>query len=518
MTELVERAARPTTPERYSGPQLAGGPDGPAELRRLLDIVLTALVDGGAARGGPLPPGDPSELRREVRSTLGEVLPDEGAGPGVLGPMARMFARGAADLADPAWSAHLLCPPLALSVAADVAATALNADLASWDQTPAGIVLEGEIMAALAELVGFDPTAAAGVVTSGGTESNFMGLLLARDAVRPRYAGAASALGPGSGRLRIFTSRVAHFSIQRNAALLGLGASAVVPVDVDERYRMDPQALRAAMNRSAAAGDVPLLVVATAGTTDFGSIDPLREIVPIARAHGASVHVDAAYGGGVLFSDRLSGLLDHIHSVDSLSLDLHKFGWQSVGAGVFLARRAETFDPLAVRAAYLNPEDDEDAGYTSHLGRSLLTTRRGDVFKIAVTLRALGRSGLGALVETCCDRARYAADRVQAEPRLELVAEPTLSTVVFRYRPTQDDPANSDRINAGLRRRLLRSGTAVIGRTDLTGGPGGIRLKFTTLNPRTTEADVRALVDSVIAAGAAEEEAQRTNPVEPKAN
>ncbi|GAA2746724.1 pyridoxal phosphate-dependent decarboxylase family protein [Kitasatospora cinereorecta] len=518
MTDTVERAARPTTSERYSGPPLAGGPGGPAELRRLIDIVLTSLVDGAAARGGPLPAGDPSELKREVLSSLGEVLPEEGAGPDVLGPLARMFAWGASDLADPAWSAHLLCPPLALSVAADVAATALNADLASWDQTPAGIVLEGEVIAALAELVGFDPATAAGVVTSGGTESNFMGLLLARDAVRPRHPGAADAPGPGGGRLKIFASRVAHVSVRRNAALLGLGTSAVVPVDVDENYRMDPRALHAAMERAAAAGDAPLLVVATAGTTDFGSIDPLREIVPIARAWGASVHVDAAYGGGVLFSDRLSGLLDYIEAVDSVSLDLHKFGWQPVGAGVFLARRAETFDPLAVRAAYLNPEDDEEAGYTSNLGRSLLTTRRGDVFKIAVTLRALGRSGLGALVDTCCERARYAADRVRAEPRLELVAEPTLSTVVFRYRPAQDDPVSSDRINAGLRRRLLRGGTAVIGRTDLTGEAGGIRLKFTTLNPTTTEADVRGLIASVIAAGVAEEEARCANATDNRSN
>lgn len=140
------------------------------------------------------------------------------------------------------------------------------------------------------------------------------------------------------------------------------------------------------------------------------------------------------------------------------------------------------------------------------------------MFKIAVTLRALGRSGLGALVDTCCERARYAADRVRAEPRLELVAEPTLSTVVFRYRPAQDDPVSSDRINAGLRRRLLRGGTAVIGRTDLTGEAGGIRLKFTTLNPRTTEADVRGLIASVIAAGVAEEEARCANATDNRSN
>lgn len=503
MTEMDSWADIPRS--RADWPPLAGGTSGPAELRRLLDVVLTALVDAGADRGGPIPPGDPSMIRREVRSRLGEALPEAGAGSGVLSPLARMFARGAADLADPAWAAHLLCPPLALSVAADVVATALNADLASWDQTPAGIVLEDEVMGALARLVGFDPSSAAGVITSGGTESNFMGLLLARDVAAASSTG-VNPPGLRNGHLKIFTSKVAHFSVRRNAALLGLGTSAVVPVETDDSYRMDPKRLHEAMSRAAAAGNVPMLVVATAGTTDFGSIDSLPDIVPIARAHGAMVHVDAAYGGGALFSDRLSGLLDQIEAADTVSLDLHKFGWQAVGAGVFLVREENTLAPLAVRAAYLNPKDDEEAGYTSNLGHSLLTTRRGDVFKIAVTLRALGRSTLGAMVETCCDLARYAAVRIKEDSFLELVTQPTLSTVVFRYKPSKVDPTACDWINARLRRRLLQAGTAVIGRTNLTDDEGGVRLKLSILNPRMTEGDIRSLIHSISVAGAIEEE------------
>lgn len=118
--------------------------------------------------------------------------------------------------------------------------------------------------------------------------------------------------------------------------------------------------------------------------------------------------MDAAYGGGALLSDRLAPLLDGIERADSVSLDWHKLGWQPVAAGVFLARRAETYASLARRAVYLNPQDDEEAGYPSLLGLSLRTTRRADAFKIAVTLRTLGRAGLGALVDTCHELARQA--------------------------------------------------------------------------------------------------------------
>src|SRR5205814_6973305 len=165
-----------------------------------------------------------------------------------------------------------------------------------------------------------------------------------------------------------------------------------------------------------------------------GSIDPLRDTAALAAGYGAWLHVDAAYGGGALFSDRLAGLLDGLHKADSVSLDLHKFGWQPVAAGVFLAGSAQALCPLARRVAYLNPADDEEAGYPSLLGRSLRTTRRVDALKVAVTFRALGRRGLGGLVDACHDLALHAAARIADDDRLELAAPPVLSTVVFRYR------------------------------------------------------------------------------------
>ncbi|MEY9950267.1 aspartate aminotransferase family protein [Kitasatospora sp. GAS1066B] len=501
-------------------PPLAGGVAGPAALRPLLTAVLDALTVGAARRGGPLAAGEPGELAAqvvqafgapggtEVTMSLAATAPTDAA---ALIALTELLAHGAADPADPACAAHLHCPPLAVAVAADLAVSVLNPSLDSWDQAPAATVLETELLAELAALVGYRPELAAGVLTSGGTESNLLGLLLARDQLLPGQVeldGVDPALQP-----RIFASRAAHFSIQRAAAVLGLGERAVVPIEVDRDQRMDPAALAAALTAARRAGRLPLAVVATAGTTDTGAIDPLHRCADLAAEHGAWLHVDAAYGGGALLSDKLAPLLEGLHRADSLSLDWHKLGWQPVAAGIFLVRRAESYASLARRAAYLNPADDEAAGYPSLLGRSLRTTRRADAFSIAVTLRTLGRAGLGRLVDRCHELAQAAAELIRTRTELELYCDPLLTTVLFRALPADPagraDPAAVDAFNAELRRRLLASGRAVLGRTELPSPVPGVteglvRLKLTMLNPHTTEAELVRLLDLVV------EEAGRT--------
>ena len=497
---------------------LAGGMGGPDRLAPRIATVLAALALGAAERGGPVPAGRPGQVAGDVADSFGgQLLAASGVGEfAALSQLTAALARGAADPADPRCAGHLHCPPLAIAVAAEVAAAALNQSLDSWDQAPSGTELEPHVIRALAGLVGYEPAAAGGVMTSGGTESNLMGLLLARDAAVRRAFGADAAsagVAAAQGRLRILCSQVAHFSVQRNAALLGLGEEAVVAVPVDADHRMDLAGAADALATLRQQGDTVAAIVGTAGSTDFGSIDPLAGLAELAGEHGAWLHVDAAYGGGALFSDRLAPLLAGLERADSVALDLHKLGWQPIPAGAFVTRRAEAFEPLARRVAYLNPADDEEAGYPTLLGRSLRTTRRADAFKVAVTLRALGKAGLGALVDACHDLARYAAERIEAHPRLELTANPVLTTVVFRYRPVTNGKqaiTDLDQINAALRRRLLAEGTAVVGRTEITDRPGsvgkrdrtgGVRLKVTLLNPYATRADVDALVAAVVAAG-----------------
>ncbi|WP_180687499.1 pyridoxal phosphate-dependent decarboxylase family protein [Streptomyces gossypiisoli] len=443
-------------------PPLASGPDGPGALRPLLDTVLDALDAGRRARGGPLPAGGPEAVTARMRDALGDVLPDEGD-PDALRALVHALAEGAADPADPLCAGHLHGPPLALATAADLAATALNPSLDSWDQAPAASALEALVTRALAEAAG----AADCLVTTGGTESNQLALLLAREA--------------HGGSVQLVTAANAHHSLTRAAWLLGLPEPVTVPAPAGT---LDPAALDEALTGLPG----PLLVAATAGTTDAGLIDPLPEIAALCRAHGARLHVDAAYGGGLLFSERHRNRLTGLDAADTVTLDLHKLGWQPIAAGLLTVRNARDLTALHQRADYLNADDDTEAGFPDLLGRSLRTTRRPDILKIAVTLRTLGRSGLGALVDQVCERADELARLIAAHPDFELYDRPTISTVLFRPADATDEAV------AAVRRRLLGDGRAVLGRARLN---GRLWLKATLLNPHTRPDHLAALLKLV---------------------
>ncbi|MEU4079932.1 aspartate aminotransferase family protein [Streptomyces venezuelae] len=440
-------------------------------LSRLLGTTLDALRDGAADRGGPLPAGGPDTVTRHLRQTLGDPLPDTGTGPDhALTTLVRALAAGAADPAHPLCAAHLHTPPLALAAAADLAASALNPSMDSWDQAPAASALETLVTATLAAEVYPHPTPRPdALVTTGGTESNQLALLLARE----RHGTVHTVVGAN-----------AHHSFRRAAWLLGLPEPVVVPTP---RGTLDPAALQDVL----ATLTGPVLVAATAGTTDEGLIDPLPDIADRCDAADAvELHVDAAYGGPLLFSRTHRGLLDGLTRARTVTLDLHKLGWQPAAAGLLAVRDGHDLTALGHTAAYLNADDDTEAGLPDLLGRSLRTTRRPDVLKTAVTLRALGRTGLGALVDACMDRAQDLADLVEKAPGLDLRARPTLTTVLFR----PNGPGVTDATVADIRRTLLTEGRAVLGRAE---ADGRLWLKATLLNPHATPGDLAQLITLV---------------------
>ncbi|MEU3689094.1 pyridoxal phosphate-dependent decarboxylase family protein [Streptomyces narbonensis] len=455
---------------RAAPPPLAGGPPGADALRPLLDTVLDALRVGAEERGGPLPAGGPEAVAARV-GALGAVLPETGTGPHeALRSLVRALAAGAADPAHPLCAAHLHTPPLALAAAADLAASALNPSMDSWDQAPAASALEALVTAALAAEAFPAARHPDALVTTGGTESNQLALLLARE----RHA--------GHGRpVRTVVGANAHHSFHRAAWLLGLPAPVTVPTP---HGVLEPAALAEALART----EGPVLVAATAGTTDEGLIDPLPELADVCAAHGAELHVDAAYGGPALLSRTHRHLLDGLDRARTVTVDLHKLGWQPAAAGLLAVRDAADLAVLGHTADYLNADDDTEAGLPDLLGRSLRTTRRPDVLKTAVTLRALGRSGLGALVDACMALAQDLADLVEKTPGLDLRARPTLTTVLFRPAEAGDEAV------AAIRRTLLAEGRAVLGRAE---ADGRLWLKATLLNPHATPGDLAQLITLV---------------------
>jgi L-2,4-diaminobutyrate decarboxylase len=421
-------------------------------------------------------------------------------GPGVgdaaaLEEADALYAGHAVWFHHPSYLAHLNCPVVLPAVAAEAMLAAINTSVDTYDQSLVATLMEQRLVRWTAGRIGFE--AGDGVFTSGGTQSNLLALFLARSRAERAAGEDRSALLP---RLRVLTTDAAHFSVSRSAALLGLPEDAVRAVPSDAEGRMDPAALAAALTALEAAGEQAMAVVATAGTTDRGTIDPLGEIAEAARAHGAWLHVDAAYGGGLLLSRTRRDLLDGIERADSVTVDYHKTCFQPVSSSALVVRDGADLAATTHHADYLNPAAEaasEDAE-PNQVDKSLQTTRRFDALKLWTTLRSLGPDAIGDMVDAVCDLATEVRELLAEDPDLHVLGTTDLSTVIFRFRPEGMDDARADELQPLIRRILFHSGRAMVARTTIDGTPW---LKLTLLNPETTLLDVAAVLDLVRATG-----------------
>ncbi|MGW0459996.1 lysine decarboxylase DesA [Streptomyces tendae] len=418
---------------------------------------------------------------------LDEPLHDTAA---VLDELEDVYLRDAVYFHHPRYLAHLNCPVVIPAVLGEAVLSAVNSSLDTWDQSAGGTLIERKLIDWTGARIGLGP-AADGVFTSGGTQSNLQALLLAREEAKTE----------DFASLRIFASEVSHFSVKKSAKLLGLGPDAVVSVPVDRDKRMQTVALARELERCAQDGLVPMAVVATGGTTDFGSIDPLPEIAGLCEQYGVWMHVDAAYGCGLLASLKYRDRITGIERADSVTVDYHKSFFQPVSSSAVLVRDAATLRHATYHAEYLNPRRMVQERIPNQVDKSLQTTRRFDALKLWMTLRVMGADGIGELFDEVCDLAAEGWKLLAADPRFDVVVRPSLSTLVFRYIPADvTDPAGIDRANLYARKALFASGDAVVAGTKVAGRH---YLKFTLLNPETTTADIAAVLDLI--AGHAEQ-------------
>jgi L-2,4-diaminobutyrate decarboxylase len=417
----------------------------------------------------------------------------------VLADVAALVLPDIVAVTHPAYVAHLHAPATIPSLAAEVVISATNQSLDSFDQSPSATALESHVIRWLIDLVRL-PASADGVFTSGATQSNLAGLLLARDHHAALVVGWDSrerGLPPDAARWRIMTSELAHFSVLQAAYVLGLGRGSVVALPVSEAGELLPSEVDRGVRSQLAAGNVPIALVLTAGTTDVGSIDPIAACTEVGREYGLWVHLDAAAGGSLLLSTTHRKLLDGIAAVDSIAIDFHKLLCQAISCGVFLVRDSATLDVLRQPLPYLDPETDGRLGIPNLVGKSLQTTRRFDALKVFVTLRCLGRKGAEALVDHLVALASYTAAQAEARQALRLLVPPKTNTVLFRWEPRAPSlaPAVIDDVNAHLHDLLWSTGAAVVGRAEHHGRPA---VKLTFVNPACDRSDVDdllALVD-----------------------
>ncbi len=472
---------------------LTDRPEDQAEFRRMIlktvEAITASITDGKAYRGML-----PQDLRAFLR--LDSILPEHGLGfdallrcvsENVLPNMLRPFS--------PDYMPHLHSASLMESIAAELIIAVFNQSMDSWDQSPAATEIEVETIRHLVKLYGFSEEGN-GIFTSGGTQSNLMGLLLARDHFCLSQFGLDlrnDGLPVDSRKMRIYCSEIAHFSIENSAHLLGLGSRSVVKVPVDSAQKMDVTALRSLIEQDMAMGKLPFCVVATEGTTDFGSIDPLLPIRNICDQYGLWLHTDAAYGSALIMTERYAERIKGIEQSDSVTIDFHKMFFLPISCSTLLVKKGIAFEPLEFHADYLNRKEDEEDGYINLVDKSIQTTRRFDAFKVWTSFQIRGRDGWNQLVSQCIERAKYLAEQLDADPNFELAVKPEISAVVFRVLPIQEnDSIAPDTLNKNIHRQLLHYHGIVIGQTLFR---GQVYLKCTLLNPLLTKTHIDSLLE-----------------------
>ncbi len=407
----------------------------------------------------------------------------------VIDDAAELVAKNAIFTQHPDCIAHLHTPPLMPAIAAEAMIAALNQSMDSWDQASSATYVEQKVVNWLCDKYELGEKAD-GIFTSGGTQSNQMGLMLARDWIADKLsAHSIQKLGlpEYADKLRIVCSKKSHFTVQKSASWMGLGEKAVMTVDANADGTMDVTKLDEVLNQAKAEGLIPFAIVGTAGTTDHGAIDDLDFIADMAAKHDMWMHVDGAYGGALILSSQ-KARLKGCERAHSISVDFHKLFYQTISCGALLVNDNSNFKFLLHHADYLNREHDE---LPNLVDKSIATTKRFDALKVFMTMQSVGPKALGDMYDHLLDQTLEVADMIRDNKHFELLAEPSLSTVLFR---ATHESADLDELNKTLRLEALTRGIAVLGETIVDDKTA---LKFTILNPCLTTADFESLLSKI---------------------
>jgi glutamate/tyrosine decarboxylase-like PLP-dependent enzyme len=371
----------------------------------------------------------------------------------------------------------------------------LNENVGTYRASPVGVTIEKTVVGWLADLAGF-PQSSEGVLLSGGSLANMSGIASAcARRFGPGYREKGLAAFSQPSRPVIICSQAVHFSVRRAAVMLGVGTDNIVTIATDSEFRMRVDKLGEAIGKH----DNIICVVASAGTTNTGAIDPLEQIAELCRAHDLWLHVDAAYGGGGLMSETLQPRYRGIEKADSVVMDLHKWFFQALDGSLLLYRDATWARQLFFESSdYLRPpEDDSPEEYMFfHVTPELSRRFRALPFYMAMRCYGIDRLGRNALHNVEC--AEYLAGLVEQQDELELVAAPQLSILCFRF--VAEGLANDDidQINNQIRDQIQLEGNYLMSPTQVRGRPV---LRVCIINHATRAEHVEGLLDSVLRIG-----------------
>jgi len=420
-----------------------------------------------------------------------EAAPENGLSEAALAALADVVAHSRAQ--NGRFFGYVQGTAETVATLGDFVASVLNQNMTAWRSSPAGVTIERTVVRWLAGAIGCG--AFSGTLTGGGSAANLMALAMARESGIP-----ANDRGMfGAEKVIVYASEQVHMSIPKTVAMLGIGRENLRYIPCDDGYRMLPSALERAIAEDKSRGHKPIAVVASAGTVNTGSIDPLTEIAGIAREHDLWLHVDGAYGAlaAIAVPEKFRGLSE----ADSISLDPHKWLFQPLDCGCLLYRDPEiarkTFTYTGAYAKQLSSDPIEGFALFEE---SMELSRRFRALKIWLSLRFHGLQAFRDAIRLNLDQAQRLASAVKSRAELELVGPVELSAVCFRHlvgnRATEEA---RNQFNLELLSKIVGRGNVYLSNAELK---GKFCLRACIANHLTTDADIDRVVPEILMAAA----------------
>lgn len=403
------------------------------------------------------------------------------------------LARGQ-NLHHPHYVGHQVPAPVPLAALFDLVGTITNQCMAIYEMGPWATAVEHAVVDAVGERLGFQPGRFAGLVTSGGSLANLTGLLTARN-VLLGDAWSAGLAGRHPAPVLVVQAD-SHYCVTRSAGILGLGTNQIISVGLDNRRRMDPNRLDTALRDLRARGVPVVAVAAAACATPIGAFDPLPEIADVCRRHEVWLHVDAAHGGALAFSERHRHLIAGIELADSVVCDAHKMMFMpALCTLLFYRNPAHRTAAFHQDAPYLfDATAPELADYDSGIV-NLECTKRSAAFGLWGVWSLFGPQIFADMVDVTIDLAEKFHGMLSASDDFEPLHKPQCNIVAFRYVPPlmrSADHATIDAFQLRLRRAVIESGEYYLVQSRID---GRTVLRTTIMNPLTTEDDLQGLLD-----------------------
>ena len=403
--------------------------------------------------------------------------------------------------------------PNPAGILADFLASAINQNIGAYTIGPSAVAMERRVIRWLNDLIGYDEKAG-GNLTSGGMMANFTGIKLGRD----QSTGDEAQHDGLQGRWAVYVSEERHVSVDKAVDAVGVGRNYLRALPTDEGYRVSLDALEQAIAKDKAQGIKPMCIVGLAGTTNLGAVDNLEALAKIAAREGCWLHVDAAYGGGMLLSNKYPGVLKGLQMADSVTIDPHKWFYAPLDAGAVLVKDHNRLTAsFGIKHAYLTDRTEQKSERYQFYVHGFEQSKRFRSLKVWTSFQHYGKSKIGEWVDNNVEQAKHLHRLAVEEGLFESATEPSMSAICLHYKSNALDDEQVGRLHYEVAARIERGGKFWFASTEMKGktwfriNPVNIHTTINHLNQlyallKTTCKDVE------------EEMTQQANAVQPEEN